>query len=394
MLNADSAVVLGLSPTGLYVARELGDVGMRLLGVDVGGGMARSSKYFTHGHGIWIQSDTHGLLQKLLEFSASCSDKPVLVPTSDLFIEFVMSNAVELAEGFHFFDSYRGVASALLDKAKFHDLCVKNGVATPGIWEVDNIQALRSLSDSLPYPCILKPVLIHHAKYFLRGKKVIVVQSREDFVRLVDSIPSNTGSWFVQEIIPGPESSIMLFGACFDSNGNAQHVFTGRKLRQYPAGFGSASLVVSESCQEVSDISIRFLKAVNYRGVCGVEFKRDPRDGKLKIIEVNPRPSLWFELSHAAGKRITEAACRDLLGRPALEDGAQRNGVVWRYVLKDFVSTVFYAINGRKFLFPAPDLSAGGKWTERCWPVFSWRDSGPFFSEPLVYVRKAFRRFI
>jgi D-aspartate ligase len=29
---------------------------------------------------------------------------------------------------------------------------------------------------------------------------------------------------------------------------------------------------------------------IGYRGIAASEFKRDPRDGQIKLIEINPRP--------------------------------------------------------------------------------------------------------
>jgi predicted ATP-grasp superfamily ATP-dependent carboligase len=222
---------------------------------------------------------------------------------------------------------------------------------------------------------------------------VLVARTREEYQGFVASIPDDTGAWFVQEIIPGPESSITLFAGYVDSGGALRQSFTARKLRQYPAGFGSASLVISEPNSETLAICERFLPAIGYRGVCGVEFKRDLRDGRLKIIEINPRPTLWFQLSHAAGKRVLLAAANDLQGRPMPADLPQVNGMQWRYYLKDLVSACFYVFKGHSFLFPAPDLSAAGRVTARCWPVFDAADLMPALMEPVHYVAKAFKRF-
>lgn len=386
------AVVLGLSPTGLYAARELGNAGAHLLGVDLGPATARASKHFRSG-GTWRTDGLQGLLPRLLEYAAGTGQRPFLVATSDLFIEWMIDNAAALRTAFDFPAHYETAAPDLLDKVRFHALCARHGVETPGIWQAPDRAALQALAGSIPFPCILKPVLIHRAKAFLKGHKVLVARTREEYQGFVASIPDDSGAWFVQEIIPGPESSITLFAGYVDAGGALRQGFTARKLRQYPAGFGSASLVISETNPETLAICERFLPAIGYRGICGVEFKRDPRDGRLKIIEINPRPTLWFQLSHAAGKRVVLAAANDLQGRAAPPDAPQANGVQWRYFLKDLVSAGFYASKGRGFLFPAPDLRAAGPVRSRCWPVFDAADPMPALMEPVHYVAKAFKRF-
>ncbi|HEY9143838.1 MAG TPA: ATP-grasp domain-containing protein [Arenimonas sp.] len=386
------AVILGLSPTGLYVARELGEAGARLLGVDYGPATARSSVHFGRD-GTWRIENLQDLLPRLLAHAAGAGQRPFLIATSDVFIEWMIENAAALRTAFAFPACYETAAPDLLDKVRFHALCARHGVETPGIWQAADRGALQALVDEIPFPCILKPVLIHRAKAFLKGHKVLVARSREQYQEFVAAIPVESGAWFVQEIIPGPESSITLFAGYVDSGGALRQGFTARKLRQYPAGFGSASLVISEDNTDTRELCERFLPAIGYRGVCGVEFKRDPRDGRLKIIEINPRPTLWFQLSHAAGKRVVLAAANDLTARAAPPDLPQSNGVLWRYVLKDLVSAAFYTFKGRGFLFPSPDLAAAGATRARCWPVFNAADPKPALMEPLHYVAKAFKRF-
>jgi len=375
------AIVLGLSPTGLYAVRELSRARRRVLGVDDAPACAaHSSAMRAH----WRCTDEEQLLQRLVQLGMEQAEPPVLVPTSDKYIEFVCRHAAALQTNFHFPHCYIDGADVLLDKLKFHHLCQRHGVATPGVWEVADRQALAAMAGQIVFPCILKPALIHRARPFLHGEKVLLARTPDELGRLLDSLPNDVGGWLVQEVIPGAESRITLFGAYVDRGGEVRQAFTARKLRQYPPGFGSASLVMSET----DTLSRDFLRAIGFRGICGTEFKRDPRDGRLKIIEINPRPTLWFQLCHAAGKRIVEAAFCDLRGLPAPVEHAQRNGVRWRYLLKDLASSLFYRRHGNGFVFPRPDLTAAGARRGRAWAVFDARDPLPALAEPLVYLRK------
>ena len=153
----------------------------------------------------------------------------------------------------------------------------------------------------------------------MAGRKVFIAKNAEEF-RRVAAAACCGGRWLVQEIIPGPESAITVFGGYIAKDGGVRQAFTGRKLRQYPPGFGSASLARSEKLEETRRLSEGFLSAAGFRGIASAEFKYDERDGKLKIIEVNPRPALWFALSHHAGKRIALAAFKISPG------DASRNG--------------------------------------------------------------------
>ena len=383
------AIVLGLSPTGLYVARELGRCGVPLLGVDRDFASAGTSRYFRRSVGVWYEPDSVALLQRLVAYARELPGKPVLFPTSDYYIEFVVEHYAALNPVFAIADGYAEVATVLMDKMKFHDLCARHAVATPGVWQVDSADQIAQF-DQIPFPCILKPTLIHLARPYLRGKKVLVAADRSELEALWRQLPPASGSWLIQEIIPGEESGITL-SAGYASEAGID-TFTARKLRQYPPGFGSASRVISETCDETREIGRALIEAIGYRGVYGTEFKRDPRDGKLKIIEINPRPTLWFYLSHAADKYLVQRAYCDLAGLPLPPQREQRDGILWHYALKDFASALFYRFKGRGFIFGAPDVSKGGRVKGRCWPVFSLTDPIPFFAELRVYLGKFCRR--
>jgi predicted ATP-grasp superfamily ATP-dependent carboligase len=249
---------------------------------------------------------------------------------------------------------------------------------------------LTKFAQHINFPCILKPALIHCAVDFLRGRKVLIARNRGEFERHVAALPEASGKWLAQEVIPGPESNITVFGGYFDRSGVPRQTFTGRKLRQFPPGFGSASLARSETCRQTLDLSLDFLGKIGFKGVCGTEFKRDPRDDRLKIIEINPRPTLWFALTHAAGKRIVETACLDLAELPLPVQEEQIDGILWHYALKDFYSNIFYRMRGKSFIFPPSGVKTGVK--GHVWAVFDRSDPLPALIEPLQFLCKLQRR--
>lgn len=382
-------VVLGLSPTGLYALRELQQAGYTVAGADQIDGCARWSRAARHCWRLRDDADLHDRLQALADGQGT---PPLLLPTNDRYIEWLTQRHAELAPRFRFAGCYGGVAAELLDKQRFHALCTRHGMATPGIWHLPDAAALQQVIDRIPYPCLLKPALVHKARPFLRGDKLLIARTRAQLQDLWSRLPPDSGGWIVQEIIPGPESAITVFGAYVDAAGQAHQSFVARKLRQYPPGFGSASLALSATCEETRALSQDFLRRIGFHGICGTEFKRDPRDGRLKLIEINPRPTLWFALSHAAGKRIATAWARDLCTEAAPADVAQRDGVLWRYLAKDLAAARFYRRHAADFVLPAPQTDAAGTAVARCWAVYDHRDPLPALLEPLLYLRKFFAR--
>ena len=384
------AVVLGLSPTGLYVLRELGAAGIPLAGVEDGVQCGRWSRMLSIRPAL--TASFRQLEAQLLDLAARRGERGVLIPTSDSFISFLAKHGANLAQAFEFQDSYRPDAvSRVLDKGAFHDACLAADIAVPQSSH-GRPEDLASIGKTLNYPLLLKPVLIHEVKDWMAGRKAFVCKDQEALETVASQIPPESGTnWLLQEIVPGPESNITLFSGYRDRAGALHQPFTCRKLRQYPAGFGSASLVQSETLPETLDAATRLLDAVGHHGIAGVEFKTDTRDEKLKIIEVNPRPSLWFSLSTSAGKFASLAAYRDLLGERLPPEHLQKDGIRWHYFAKDLVSAGFYAYQGSDFILPAPDTGRQ-KASGDIGAVFSLQDPFPAVREGLNYLLKAFRR--
>lgn len=242
------------------------------------------------------------------------------------------------------------------------------------------------------YPCIIKPSRIQDVKAIIGGRKGWIARDLAEFDRVILAIPPEAGMLLVQEIVPGPESAITLFCGYVDSRGQMHQPFTARKLRQYPPGFGSASMVQSAAEPESRAIAERLLAAVGYRGIAAAEFKRDPASGALKIIEINARPSLWFSLSTAAGKQVIMAAYSALAGLGTMPaEIPQSDGIRWRYTLKDIRSALFYCANP-SFVLPPPDTAVLGPAGKRVSPVFAWDDPGPALVELVNFGRKSVSR--
>lgn len=127
----------------------------------------------------------------------------------------------------------------------------------------------------------------------------------------------------VQEIVPGGDRNLYGYLAFWGSNGEEVCWLTKQKLRQNPPLFGDGSLQTTVDEPEVARLSRKLLSAFEYRGFVGVEFKRDPRDGTFRLMEINPRTVSgnqmaitagvdfpWIGYCYLQGERVDSAACR------------------------------------------------------------------------------------
>ncbi len=389
MPKAVDVIVLGLSPTGLYAVRESARAGYRVLGVGEPFAPGLWSRLLVDR--IAAATPEARVTAILKRFPAGAETRPVLIVTSDQDLEAVLERADILAAHVHIQGSYQdGLARQIMDKDSFYQLCATNNVVYPMLLaaSADQVVAYR---DQIAYPCMVKPARIQDVKHLMGGKKGWILKSPQDFDREIPKIPPEAGTLLMQEIVPGPESEITLWCGYIGQNGEVCQRFTGRKLRQYPPGFGSASLVQSETCTESAEIAENLLLALGYRGIAAAEFKRHPTTGELKIIEVNPRPSLWFSVSTAAEVPLVETAVADATGNALPPMTPQRNGVRWRYGVKDLSAKLFYA-RTRDFVLPAPNVTRSGPALARADVVGAWGDPMPALGELWSFARKGVTR--
>lgn len=104
----------------------------------------------------------------------------------------------------------------------------------------------------------------------------------------------------MQEFIPGPETGGVNYNA-YVIDGEPVLELTTRKIRLWPRDIGFASVVVSASVPAVLESGRRLLRGMRLSGFANVEFKRDVRDGRDKLMEVNGRPNMSGSLAVRCG---------------------------------------------------------------------------------------------
>lgn len=384
-------IVLGLSPTGLYAVREAALAGYTVLGVGAPGAPGLWSRFLDDRISAVTPEQR---VDAIIHWAADSSNaKPLLIVTSDQDLDAVVSRSADLEQVVDLQGSYTdGLAQRIMDKERFYELCKEQGVSYPTLWG-GNVRELAEFDDEITYPSFVKPARIEKVKHLMNGQKGWIIRSKAELESVLPKIPDKIGKILAQEIIPGPESNITLWCGYIDAAGKVRQSFTARKLRQYPPGFGSASLVESEVCRETSETAERFLVKAGYRGIAAAEFKRHPKTGELKIIEVNPRPSLWFSISSKAGVRLVETALAESNGVELPARACQIDGVRWCYTSKDLASRLFYLFN-KHFVLPAPNVQRKTQTKFHADVTFAWDDPAPGVAEAIGFIYKALTRFV
>jgi carbamoyl-phosphate synthase large subunit len=170
-------------------------------------------------------------------------------------------------------------------------------IADPGFF--DNCE-----SEGWKYPLIVKGI------FYDAAVAHDPTEARSIFYRLVTS-------WgypvLVQKLVQGDEFDLAGLG---DGLGGLLGHVTMRKRGLTDKGKAWAGVTVID--EAILQVSERLTRALKWRGPFEVEVMK-ARDGKIYLIEINPRFPAWIYLSHAVDRNLPIALLRVLANDPNLD---------------------------------------------------------------------------
>jgi D-aspartate ligase len=309
------AVLLGGAANALSVARALWRAGVPvdLLADGRGDSVARHSRACRR----YVNSAGDGpVAERWMRWLSSESAPAVVLPCCDEGVELIARRRAELeAHGHRPVEADDEALLDMLDKARSYELARDAGVAAPRTVTVTAVADLAELD--FAFPCGIKPLHSHlFAQRFNTAAKGVTVATAEEARRVLAPILEEGHPMLLTEVIPGPDDQFRSYYTYLDERGEPLLHFTKRKLRQHPTHFGLGSYHLTEWNPEVAELGLAFARAAGLRGLVNVEFKRDARDGRLKLIECNPRFTEVNEQVRAAGIDLALVAYNRLLNRP------------------------------------------------------------------------------
>jgi predicted ATP-grasp superfamily ATP-dependent carboligase len=212
------------------------------------------------------------------------------------------------------------------DKGSLTSFAQEHGVGCPATFFPRGPEDASDLAGELAYPVLVKP------RHSSGGRGIVRVERRADFAAAYTGVHARFPAPIVQECLPpGGEAVGVAVLMNFASEPRASFAY--RRLREYPVSGGPSTLRESIRHPDLQATTERLLSSLGWVGVAMAEFKVDPRDGRPKLLEVNPR--FWGSLHHAilCGVDFPGLLCRLALDGDVERLAGYRVGVKSRSLL-------------------------------------------------------------
>jgi D-aspartate ligase len=271
-----------------------------------------------------------------------------------------------------------------MEKKNAWQLCINSGVPHPGTFLPKNEDDFKRIKNEIKLPCIFKPVRGYEfvEKFNCKNFEINNFEDYDNFALLC--IMENQ-EVMVQEIVPGSDSNIFKCMTYINSKDEISGMFFYNKIRQNPPRFGVHRVSVSAGYNaEVENLFRKLLKHSGYKGFCTVEFKKDPRDGVLKFIEVNVRMPRMISISTAAGVNFPWTIYNDLVNDIQLKENVYTENLYWIEINSDIYNTLFKRSQEN---FSLKDYIKPYLAKKKTYSIFSLKDLAPYLTHTLLMAK-------
>lgn len=381
--------MIGGDHPGLAVVRSLGRRGIPVYVVDDQYSISKFSRYATRVLRVDDLLNEQKTVETVLEIGHRFNLKDwVLYPTRDETVAAFSRYASRLGEYFRVTTPGWDTIRWAWDKKNTYHLAEKLDIPVPKTWNPRTLEELEALQSRLPLA--LKPAIKENF-FYATGAKAwraeTLDQLRTIYIKAAKQIKPE--EILIQEIIPGDGQQQYSFCA-FVRGGEIHSSLVARRVRQHPREFGrAATYVETTELPEIEKLSETFLKAIDFYGLVELEFKRDLRDGKYKLLDVNARTWGFNALGAAAGVDFAYLLFADQVGEQT-ERCRGRSGIGWLRLITDVPTALTQISQGHVSLKSYFDSLR----KTRIESVFSAADPLPSLAEFLMLPYIATKKYI
>ena len=371
------AIVIEGHVQGLSNTRSLGELGIPVYVVDSGHCLAQHSK-FCKKYYKCPPFNTKEFIDFLLSLARKERlDGWFLIGSNDHVVENLSLHQERLRPFYKMLVPNKFQLYEIINKKNLLKVAKGCGTSIPETCYPENLDEAKTFH----YPLLVKG---NQGLSFYKAthKKAIQADDYPALVKVIDQLHQtiNLDEVMIQELIPSASNNKVISFTCFAECGDIKSFWMGQKLREHPVRYGTATFAQSVYLDEIVNEATPLVKALNYTGVCEIEFMLDNRDGKYKLIEINPRTWLWVGLAKACGVDYAKIMYRYVNSTPQVYPQQYEIGTKWINLITD----IYFGLKAirKKILTVNEYLSSlsGRKITA----VWSWKDPWPGIVFPFM----------
>jgi predicted ATP-grasp superfamily ATP-dependent carboligase len=305
---------------------------------------------------------------------------PLLCGSDDA-LTLVQEHREKLQRHFLFLMPEPDVARALVAKDRFGAFARHRGLPVPRslAWSGDGPGSVRGTDG----PVLVKPsakldwhhTVLCQALFGGDGKARVFSSGAEAAAH--PRVAEYSRQLTFQEYVPGGDPDHWSFHGFADEAGHVLAAFTGRKVRTFPAGAGESAFIELAHDEALEALGREIAVRCPLRGLFKMDFKRDARDGRWHLLEINARASLWLNLGAANGVNLARVAYDYLVHGARPEPARASTRYRWLSLALDWRAARELAGRGELgFAAWARSILA----SRNIYSVFSWSDPGPWLA--------------
>lgn len=330
----------------------------------------------------WKEADT--LVRNLIAFGETQSEAPVLFYESDGDLLLVSKYREQLGKVFRFVIPEARLVEDLVNKELFQTLASRLSLPVPPARRLHPEDGVHVEKLNLSYPIIMKPLTRRPELWRAVAPegKALRIEGAGELARLWRTLEASGVEVLAQELIEGPETRIESYHVYVDGDGKIVGEFTGRKIRTYPIEYGESTALITTDAPDVLSLGRELIGRIGLQGVAKFDFKRNA-NGKLFLLEINPRFNLWHHLGARAGVNLPALVFGDLTGQPRIGTAIARAGLEWCRPWRDIQAAKALRMPLWKWF----------TWAFRCDAkrLLAWDDPKPFLFAGLWHLGEAIR---
>lgn len=252
----------------------------------------------------------------------------VVIPMNDFAALILAENKEELSQYAIIYVNDWDIYRMAYDKINTMKVCMENNIPCPKTAIIRNIDEIDYAE--WKFPLVIKP----RSSYGANGFNI--VNTPTELSAHFSQTEKKFGPSLVQEYIEQDNKQYQV-EMIMDDYGNCKTIVIMDKVRWYPINGGSSTMNVAIHDNEIKNSCIELLRKIKWHGYASLDLIRDSKDGKAKILEINPRINGTAKLCFALGIDLSKMILDDCFGNEITEFPDYNDGICLRYFHMDLL---------------------------------------------------------